>query len=145
MNFQVKYPIIQIAIFLWLGFVFAISFMEAWLKFQAPGITIPLGLGIGKLVFGALNIMEWVFAISIGINLFLAKGRLITKTDILIFIPIILLFLQTIWLLPALDDRANAMINGVKLNESFLHYYYVAFELIKVILLFIFGCKLYKK
>ena len=35
---------------LWFGLVAAISFIEAPLKFQAPGITIPLGLGIGRLV-----------------------------------------------------------------------------------------------
>jgi hypothetical protein len=39
-----------------IGAIVAISFLEAPLKFQAPGITIPLGLGIGRLVFTALNI-----------------------------------------------------------------------------------------
>ncbi len=34
-----------------LGAIVAISFLEAPLKFLAPGITIPLGLGIGRLVF----------------------------------------------------------------------------------------------
>jgi len=47
--------IMVIVAFLWIGFVAAISFMEAWIKFQAPGITVPLGLGIGKIVFAALN------------------------------------------------------------------------------------------
>src|SRR5664279_3321230 len=41
--------------FVWLGMVLAISFLEAPLKFRAPGITLPLGLGIGRLVFRALN------------------------------------------------------------------------------------------
>lgn len=58
----VQRPIVIIVTFLWIGFVCAISFMEAWLKFQAPGITVPLGLGIGRLVFNALNTVEWVFA-----------------------------------------------------------------------------------
>ena len=49
-----------ISIFIWLGFVGAISFMEAWIKFQAPGVTLPVGLGIGRLVFAALNKVEWV-------------------------------------------------------------------------------------
>jgi hypothetical protein len=39
--------------FLWLGMVLAISFLEAPLKFRAPGITLALGLGIGRLVFRA--------------------------------------------------------------------------------------------
>ncbi|GCE41717.1 probable conserved transmembrane protein [Rhodococcus wratislaviensis] len=33
--------------FIWLGMVVAISFLEAPLKFRAPGVTVPLGLGIG--------------------------------------------------------------------------------------------------
>ncbi|MGN0128251.1 hypothetical protein [Glutamicibacter soli] len=36
---------------LWLGLVIGSSFIEAPLKFTALGITIPLGLGIGRLVF----------------------------------------------------------------------------------------------
>ena len=43
-----------------IGAIAAISFLEAPLKFQAPGITIPLGLGIGRLVFTALNIATGV-------------------------------------------------------------------------------------
>jgi len=48
------------AVFVWLGMVLAISFLEAPLKFRAPGVTIQLGLGIGRLVFRALNICEVV-------------------------------------------------------------------------------------
>lgn len=33
--------------FIWLGMVVAISFLEAPLKFRAPGVTVPLVLGIG--------------------------------------------------------------------------------------------------
>ncbi|HET8839358.1 MAG TPA: hypothetical protein VFM82_10240 [Flavobacteriaceae bacterium] len=145
MKRYVDYPITQIAIFLWIGFVCAISFMEAWLKFQAPGITVPLGLGIGKLVFGGLNTMEWVFAICAGGNLFLAKNKMFTTKELLLLLAVIILFLQTIWLLPALDDRASAMIAGKEVPTSYLHYYYVAFEIIKVGALVIFGTKLYKK
>ncbi len=43
---------------LWLGFVLSISFMEAWLKFQAEGVTQVIGLNIGRLVFGTLNKVE---------------------------------------------------------------------------------------
>ena len=40
----------------WLGMVVAISFLEALLKFRAPRVTLPVGLGIGRLVFKALNV-----------------------------------------------------------------------------------------
>jgi hypothetical protein len=49
--------------FVWLGMVLAISFLEAPLKFRAPNVTLQIGLGIGRLVFRALNTVEVVFAI----------------------------------------------------------------------------------
>ena len=42
--------------------VLAISFLEAPLKFRAPGVTVRIGLGIGRLVFRALNGAEAIFA-----------------------------------------------------------------------------------
>ena len=45
--------------------VLAISFLETPLKFRAPGITLPLGLGIGRLVFRALNTVEVVLAAAL--------------------------------------------------------------------------------
>ena len=50
------------ATFVWLGMVLAISFLEAPLKFRAPGVTLQIGLGIGRLVFRALNGCEVVLA-----------------------------------------------------------------------------------
>lgn len=51
--------------FVWLGMVLAISFLEAPLKFRAPGVSVPIGLGIGRLVFKALNSCEVVFAVAL--------------------------------------------------------------------------------
>ncbi len=47
---------------IWLGFVCAISFMEAPLKFNAPGVELKQALSIGRIVFRALNRMEWISA-----------------------------------------------------------------------------------
>ncbi|MBC7426864.1 MAG: hypothetical protein H7321_10045 [Bacteroidia bacterium] len=52
---SVKYPVALIAVFLWIGFVLAISFMDSWLSFRASGETVSNGLSIERLVFGALN------------------------------------------------------------------------------------------
>lgn len=61
----VRHPIALVCVFVWVGFVCAISFMEAWLKFRAEGVTLPIGLGIGRLVFQALNRVEWVLAAAV--------------------------------------------------------------------------------
>src|SRR3954465_10859945 len=84
---------------MWFGIVAAIA-AESWLKFQAPGITRELGLGIGKLIFTALNRTEIVLALLLAAAIFAART---TKTQRLIFIAIaLILAAQTAWLLPQL-------------------------------------------
>lgn len=144
MTTSIKYPVAIIAVFLWIGFVCAISFMEAWLKFQAPGITLALGLGIGRLVFNALNKVEWVFAIAIAGNILMEKGKINVIPTWLYFLPVILLLIQTFWALPALDIRAEMHIRRQEVQPSNLHFYYVGMELLKVICLFLFGIGLFK-
>ena len=45
-------------VFVWLGMVLAVSFLETPLKFRAPNVTTQIGLGIGRLVFRALNAVD---------------------------------------------------------------------------------------
>lgn len=144
MSAEVKAPISLVATYLWIGFVVAISFMEAWLKFRAPGVNLQIGLGIGRLVFNALNKVEWVFAVSIIISYLISKQNLITFSTFLFFVPVILLIIQTVWLLPALDLRAEMHIKNQEVPPSSLHIYYVFIEVIKVTCLFIFGIKQFK-
>lgn len=119
--------------------------MEAWLKFQAPGIDLPLGLGIGRLIFNALNKVELVLALLIVINLFKYRPELNRARNWFFFVPLIILLGQTFWALPALDARAQMYIDGLEVTESNLHFYYVSMEGIKVICLLIFGIKLIKQ
>jgi len=136
--------IIIITTFIWVGFICAISFMESWLKFQAPNITTEIGLGIGKLVFGALNIMEFVFMVIITSNyiVLFKKRKLQLSSAFLIVITIVLL--QTFWLLPTLSQRAELIIQNVQVQKSNFHVVYVLLEIIKTICLFYFGTNLLK-
>jgi hypothetical protein len=141
----VKYPIALIATFLWIGFVCAISFMEAWLKFRASGVTMPIGLCIGRLVFNALNKVEWIFAIAILGNYFLEKTSIRDGRMLLLSVPLILLIIQTFWLLPALDARTEFHLQAQEVAPSNLHFYYVGMEVSKVTCLVIFGILLFEK
>lgn len=132
-------------VFVWVGFVCAISFMEAWLKFQAPGITTKLGLGIGQLVFGMLNKVELTSAALIVLSLILYKPKKLLKESYYLFIALALLIVESVWLLPALDARATLIIEGEILTESMLHLYYVLFEIIKTVCLVMYGMKLLKR
>lgn len=136
--------IMQMCVFLWIGFVGAISFMEAWLKFKAPGVTLPIGLGIGKLVFNALNKMEWLFAIAIAACFLWTNQPVYTITMWWYGIVVLLLVVQTFWLLPALDARASALIGGQTPSKSLLHWYFVGAELTKVTGLLLLAIALFK-
>jgi len=134
--------VLQIAVpFVWFGMVAAISFMEAPLKFQAQGITIPLGLGIGRLIFWTLNKIEIVLALAIVLSLILNKTR--NRFALVAFgLVAMILFLETIWLLPLLDARATEVINGTAAPFSNLHLIYIVFDAIKLLLLFALGVNL---
>lgn len=139
---KINYKPAIITVFLWAGFVCAISFMEAWLKFRAPGITLPLGLGIGRLVFGALNKMELLFALIISATFIYNRKISYWVKKWHYALPLLLLLFHTLYLLPALDARAELIIHGEQVPPSSLHLIYVGTELVKVISLFILGIRL---
>ena len=135
----VKHPLIVVMVFVWTGFVCAISFMEAWLKFRAEGVTLPIGLSIGRMVFKALNRVEWVFALSVLLCLVLNKEKWILTAHFFFLAAFAILIIQTAWLLPALDARAANYIQRLSVGNAPLHIYFVAGEALKVCCLVVFG------
>ncbi|MCM4167269.1 hypothetical protein KCTC52924_02850 [Arenibacter antarcticus] len=145
MKIATKYPIIPASVFIWIGFVGAISFMEAWLKFQVAELSLPLGLKIGKLVFHALNKVEWALALIIMIQIYRTAGKIIRWSNLYLLIPISILVIQTLVLLPILDIRADAVIENKIVPISHAHIYFVGMEVVKVAALFIYGLNYHKK
>jgi hypothetical protein len=124
-------------VFVWLGMVMAISFIEAPLKFRAPGVTVAIGLGIGRLVFRALNGCELVFAVIIAFALFTDHTSL--TLDVALTVAIGGLFCQTVLLRPMLTGRTRAVLAGHEGGRSGAHFAYIAIEVIKIIALIIAG------
>ncbi len=119
--------------FTWCGLVLGLSFIEAPLKFQAPDITRELGLGIGQLVFNALNRIEW-FLSAAALMLLLAVKP--TKWIIgLIAVVVVIVLVQTLVLLPVLDARIDLIRQGTEPEPSSAHYTYIAVEIIKLLCL----------
>ena len=56
----------------------------------------------------------------------------------------LLLILQTVWLLPALNARAAEVISKSFADSSKTHFIYIAFEVLKFISLFALGAELAK-
>ena len=135
--------LIIICTFIWVGFVLGISFLEAPLKFQAPNITTELGLGIGKIVYSALNKVEILLAILISAGILF--GKFSFKKHFLFPTVFGIIIVQTLWLLPILDERASMIISGQEVPDTYHHLYYVILEIIKVPLLLIAGISFIKK
>ncbi len=132
------------AVFLWLGMVLAISFLEAPLKFRAPGVTIPLGLGIGRVVFRALNICEAVLAGVIVVALIADPPS--TGVVVAVLVAIAALLAQVIGVRPALARRSDAVLadaGQAEAGRSHAHYVYVVFEVVKVLALLVGGVLLF--
>lgn len=120
---------------LWCGMVMSISFMEAPLKFRAPGVTPALGSGIGRLVFRTLNRIECAAFVG-WLLLFFAVAKDISFLWTMIPVGIVLL-LQTSWLLPLLDARVTMVNQGKTPPRDLNHVYYIGGEVIKCTLLLV--------
>lgn len=130
---SIWYPIRYMATLVWVGAVLSISFMEAPLKFQAPSVTLSIGLEIGRLVFGALNKLEWgLLLLMVGSFLMSGIGK---KAWVLGTMLLLILSAQTFHLLPVLDQQAALIIQGDTPDSSAAHFQYVILEVIKLILL----------
>ena len=127
------------AIFFWLGMVAAISFLEAPLKFRAPGVTLPIGLGIGRLVFKALNACEIVLAlIVIGAMI---VGSPPGAAAVAAGIAVLALLVQLVAVRPRLTQRSNAVLAGgpESAKRSRVHFVYLGLEVIKILGLIVAG------
>ncbi len=119
--------------FVWLGMVVAISFLEAPLKFRAPGVTVPIGLGIGRLVFRALNRVEAVLA-AVAVAA-VALGGPPATVGVLTAVVVLVLATQLAVIRPRLARRSERVLAGETLPRSRGHLYYVVFEMAKVVAL----------
>jgi hypothetical protein len=125
------------AIFVWLGMVLAISFLETPLKFRARGVTIPIGLGIGRIVFRALNLAE--IALALVALAAIAAGRPPGSVVILTAAVLVILAGQLTVIRPQLNRRSNRVLAGENQPRSAAHLHYVALETAKVLTLAALG------
>ncbi|GGO92743.1 hypothetical protein GCM10011584_29850 [Nocardioides phosphati] len=117
---------------LWLGMVLAISFLEAPLKFRAPGVDLRTGLAIGRLVFRALNAVE-VVALAGVVAALVAASPAPRGTPFAAAAVGLALAAQLLAVRPALTRRSDAVLAGHEGPRSHAHLWYVALELAKVL------------
>jgi hypothetical protein len=112
-------------------------------QIPVPFIWLPLGLGIGRLVFRALNAVELALAVVLtaamladhaGVSGRVAPGTLIALWAVLVG--------QVAVLRPRLDRRARRILAGQTTPRSHLHLAYITLKAAKVVLLTVLGALL---
>jgi len=131
-------PAIAAAVsFVWLGMVLAISFLEAPLKFRAPNVTLQIGLGIGRLVFRALNTVEGCFALLM-VAIMVAVPTP-ARIAVALSVAVAALAVQLIVVRPRLTPRSDEVLAGADGPRSRAHYAYIGLEAVKAVALLVAG------
>lgn len=117
---------------LWAGLILGVSFIATPVKFMAPHLTMPVALEIGKVTFHFFNKIEW--GICLFVVLITANIRASSFKWFFTGILLIILILETFWLLPALDVRVEQVISGGPLTPGLLHWFYIGADILKVMI-----------
>jgi hypothetical protein len=117
--------------------VLAISFLEAPLKFRAPDVTVRIGLGIGRLVFRALNRVEAVLAVVVVVAVAVCGPPVAVL--VLTVLAVVLPAVQIGAVRPVIDRRSDRVLAGEDLPRSRAHLLYVACEPVKLVTLVALG------
>jgi hypothetical protein len=124
-------------IMLWAGVLIGVSFLAAPAKFGAPGLSLPMAMAIGRREFGALNLSEIALAVAA-----LALAAYVRPERAIWFglgLAALIVALQSLWLLPLLDARAELIIQGGTPEPAPWHALYIGAELLKLLALLVVG------
>ncbi|AHD08908.1 hypothetical protein PhaeoP75_01177 [Phaeobacter gallaeciensis] len=115
----------------WAGAAVSGNLIAAPAKFQAPSLSLPVALEVGRMQFLWIGVAEAICLLAI--LLLLTAARRWPSWPLLAATAVFAL--QRLWLLPLLDIRTLAVIAGTQVEESSLHIVYVAAEILKTVCL----------
>ena len=118
---------------LWVGLLAGVSFIATSAKFGATSLSLPVALDVGRVTFALFNIVEWTaLALLVAAVVFSEPSAF---SSVMTALLAALLAAQTVWLLPALNDRIGAIIAGHAPPSAPYHWIYIGMDLAKVGLL----------
>lgn len=125
----------------WMGLVAGVSFIATPVKFRATSLPMAVALDVGHVTLHALNRIEWFLAALCAWLVARAyrKGLLPKIAFGPFAAAVLLVVLQTTWLLPVLDVRTEMVIAGTPPPPSPLHAFFIAAEALKLVALGLLG------
>lgn len=148
---------IRVLSLVWLGLVVGVSFVATPIKFSVGSLTRPVALEVGRATFHLLNRIELVLVLIMVAMAWWATatataGRSarpigrpagsrprLAVVPVLVAVVVTIVALQTVWLLPRLDERVAMIVAGNEPPPSLLHTIFGGLEVIKVATLGLLG------
>jgi hypothetical protein len=120
---------------LWLGLLLGVAFLATPVKFLAPSLTLPVALDVGRHTFAVFNKVEWALCVALLLPvLFGVRSWLSIAITVVI---VLLVAVETLWLLPLLDQRVGQIIAGGQPAGSSQHNLYIALDSAKLVALIV--------
>jgi len=120
---------------IWAGVAIGGSLIATPAKFQAPSLSLPVALEVGRAQFFWVGVGEWILCAALVVTslVFRSGHRLLWIAPVLIFLA------QRLLLMPALDARTMDVIAGQAVGDSNLHVIYIGVEVAKIVALLVTG------
>ncbi len=125
--------LLPVTLLFWAGVVFGVAYVAAPAVFTAASVTRQVGIDATRHSFTLLNRAEIVLAgLSLLLLLRSAAGRIAISATVL---ACAIVALETLWMLPTLDRRADIVMRGAEPPPSPVHTLYVVGDSVKVLAL----------
>lgn len=121
----------------WIGLLFGLAFIETPLKFLTPGVTMPIALGIGRLVLTAADIAGVVLLAIITV-LCVLRPRVTRAVAVVTGALWVVLLLQVGAIRPLLNARTDIILAGGSTADSPLHVLYIVADVLLLVGLTVF-------
>jgi hypothetical protein len=122
----------------WAGLSIGVAFLATPAKFLAPSLSLSAALDVGRHTFRIYNLVE--LGLLLGCLSLSVVSRARRGWYLALALPAAVVAAEALWLLPALDVRVSAILEGRRpLPASSLHTVYVAAEACKALWLLGFG------
>lgn len=121
---------------MWAGVATGVAFLATPAKFLAPSLSLPVALDVGRHTFAVYNRFE--LALAAGLLLLVLLARRWRWLPALAA-PGLVVVLQAVWLIPALDARVGLILAGRTPPPSLLHQLYIGAEALKISALLVVG------
>ena len=126
---------------LWVGLIVGISFIATPVKFRAENLELGVALDIGRHTFNLFNSIEWILLLALIVLFLIRTSSKLQLWPVAALLVIVLL--QTFWILPELVARTEAVIEGNPMPPSFHHNFYAVLEVIKLLILMYISIKMF--